>query len=386
VAWIIYYLVKVQRGTEQALSAVFILSSTVLFFVMTGTVAMDLAMNFGITLALSAFWLALRGEKALWGYLFFIGLSIGLMAKGPITLVLCGTSIGLWTLLTNRWLDIWQRIPWIKGTLLILCICTPWYWLAEQRTPGFLEYFFIGEHWKRFTEPGWKGDLYGVGRGHTHGMIWLYWLGGGFPWTFILLYKLGNKLLHKKTKQLFCSGDGWLLYGWLWMLTPLLFFSISANIIWTYVLPGLAGLALVLADNLTQSKFQRITLGFCVPVAFFGLVFTYQRPESDFFPSQKRLVEAYLALANPGERLIYLNEKIDYSAQFYLLGKITELPDIESLEQQLAYTNNDYYVLRKPILDSLPDSAKAYLQPVKKYGRYTLFQATTNKNDQALAH
>ncbi|WP_347987154.1 phospholipid carrier-dependent glycosyltransferase [Methylomonas sp. AM2-LC] len=386
VAWIIYYLVRIQKGSEKALSALLILSSTVLFFVMTGTVAMDLAMNFGITLALAAFWLALRGEKALWGYLFFFGLSIGLMAKGPITLVLCGTSIGLWTLLTGRWLDIWQRIPWIRGTLLMLCLCAPWYWLAELRTPGFLEYFFIGEHWKRFTEPGWKGDLYGVGRGHAHGMIWLYWLGGSFPWSFILLYKLSNKLLHKEAKQLFYSGDGWLLYGWLWMLTPLLFFSISANIIWTYVLPSLAGLALVLADSLTGSRVQRAILSLLVPLLFLGLVFSYQRPESDFFPSQKRLVEAYSALANTGERLIYLNEKIDYSAQFYLRGKVIEIPNLEALQQHLATANHDYYVIRNPILDSLPDSAKAYLQPVKTYGRYTLFHATDNTNDQAFAH
>ena len=89
----------------------------------------------------------------------FIGLGIGLLAKGPIAVVLSGLPIGLWMLLTGNMKASWQRLPWVKGTFLTLAIAAPWYVMAEIRTPGFWEYFFIGEHWKRFTVTGWAGDI-----------------------------------------------------------------------------------------------------------------------------------------------------------------------------------------------------------------------------------
>jgi hypothetical protein len=45
----------------------------------------------------------------------------------------------------------------------MLAIAVPWYWAAELKASGFLRYFQIGEHYKRFLIPGWDGDLYGNG-------------------------------------------------------------------------------------------------------------------------------------------------------------------------------------------------------------------------------
>lgn len=374
ILWILFRLAKSQRGVDNALSTVVILGSSVLFFVMSGTVAMDQCMTFGITLALSSFWLALREGKPIWGYLFFFGLSIGFMAKGPVTLVLSGITIGMWTALTGRWLDIWKRLPWIKGSLLMLCISVPWYLMAEHKTPGFLEYFLIGEHWKRFTESGWKGDLYGAGREHVRGMIWVYWLAAGFPWTLIFLKKLITSLARREGKELLRSDDGWLLYCLLWMASPVLFFTLSANIIWTYVLPGLPGLALLVADWMGQSKKLQPVLALCVPAGFLGLVIVYQFPGMDFYKSQKRLVDTYLQQALPGERLIYLKER-PTSAQFYLQGKSLELSGVEDLRKSLIASDHHFYVLNNRIIESLSDTVKARLKPVKSYGKFMLFHA-----------
>jgi hypothetical protein len=376
---------------------------------MSGTVAMDQCLSFGITLALAAFWLALREQKLIWGYVFFLGLSIGLLAKGPISLVLAGLTIFFWTLFTGRWLEIWKRIPWISGALLMLCLCVPWYALAEQRTPGFLEYFFIGEHWKRFTESGWKGDLYGVGREHPRGMIWLYWLGAGFPWSLLFLKKLTNAFFRKEAVTLFKSNDGWQLYCLLWMLSPLVFFTFSANLIWTYVLPGLPGLALLVANWLGESKKFRTVLSLSAPLGFLAVVVFYHVSDTDFYKSQKRLVDVYQELAAPGERLIYFKNR-PYSAQFYMQGKSEELLGSEALQASLGRAEHDFYVLRVKIPDvsiskvagngndalsnaaaslaaepfqaakfqfedDLPDAVSSKLQPIKSFGRYMLFHA-----------
>jgi 4-amino-4-deoxy-L-arabinose transferase-like glycosyltransferase len=86
----------------------------------------------------------------------------------------------------------WQRLPWISGSLLMLAIALPWYLLAEYRTPGFLNYFIMGEHVSRFLDPGWKGDKYGYAHATPRGMIWLYWLGAIFPWSLAMLVWLGR--------------------------------------------------------------------------------------------------------------------------------------------------------------------------------------------------
>jgi len=41
--------------------------------------------------------------------------------------------------------------------------------MAEEQSPGFIEYFIEGEHWLRFVESGWEGDLYGSGHAESLG-------------------------------------------------------------------------------------------------------------------------------------------------------------------------------------------------------------------------
>src|SRR5690606_6014517 len=104
-----------------------------------------------------------------------IGLAIGLLAKGPFALVIAIAPIAGWILLTRKWKEL-GALPWIPGSLLMLAISVPWYIAAEQRTPGFLSYFILGEHWHRFTDSSWRGDLYGKAHAAAPGMIWFFLL------------------------------------------------------------------------------------------------------------------------------------------------------------------------------------------------------------------
>ena len=379
VCGIVFHLAKTQQNRDCAWNAVIILASSVLFFVMAGTVAMDVCLNFGITLALASFWLALKEQKnAPWGYLFFVGLSFGIMAKGPLALVLSGFSLGLWTLISGEWQKVWQRIPWIKGTLLMLCLSVPWFIIAEQRTPGFLEYFIIGEHWKRFTEKGWTGDLYGSGRAKPHGMIWVYWLAATFPWCLIFLKRhLGAILNHSLISSY--KGDNWRLYCLLWMLSPLLFFTVAANIIWTYALPALPAFALLLANDV-KTAMVRTVLATCVPIGFFALVLAYHFSDVYFFRSQQRIVTAYYQLSyqspakkvtEDAERLFYVGER-PLSAQFYAQGNALKItPD--AFMKNLSESHTDFYVIPQNGVNQLSETAKRQLIEVQHYGDYYLF-------------
>ncbi|WLT37062.1 phospholipid carrier-dependent glycosyltransferase [Synechocystis sp. B12] len=89
-SYLVYLLAK-NKGINYALVSTMILITTLGFFVSSGAVMTDPALVLGTTLSMVGFWQAYRGESntgRLWGYLFFVGLAIGLLAKGPIGVVL----------------------------------------------------------------------------------------------------------------------------------------------------------------------------------------------------------------------------------------------------------------------------------------------------------
>lgn len=379
--WLVHHLAASRESTGQRFAAPAMLAGMVLFFVMSGSVAMDQCLALGVTLSMAAFWLALHGDKPAYGWLFFIGLAIGLMSKGPIALILCGLPIGLWVLSRNAWGQVWQSLPWIRGTLLMLALSVPWYLLAEARTPGFLEYFLVGEHWKRFTEPGWQGDLYGSGHAHARGIVWLYWLLAAAPWSLLFVAVVGVAVWRRQARELLASADGWRGYCVLWMLSPLLFFSVSANAIWTYVLPGLPGCALLLAEWRRDGRLgwfgcgkPAAVLGLLVPVGFLCLVVVWQFHPLKFVRTQKDLVRQYYqARQNDSEKLRYLREN-PFSAQFYTRGKSEELSNIEDFQNIVESPGRDYYVCPQRHWPDMPDAIRDRLEVVGIHNGFMLLR------------
>lgn len=52
---------------------------------------------------------------------------------------------------------LWQRFPIVSGLAFMLAIALPWYIMAEMATPGFIDYFIVGEHFKRLLSAVGKG-------------------------------------------------------------------------------------------------------------------------------------------------------------------------------------------------------------------------------------
>jgi len=239
VVWLTYYLADRRNGRGHGMAAVLVLSTTALFFVSSGGVMTDPALVLGTTLSMVAFWRA--DESRLWGYLFFAGMAVGLLAKGPVAVVLTMLPVAMWVLVRKNPRETWRRLPWVTGTVLMFALALPWYLAAEHATPGFLDYFIIGEHWKRFTVSGWHGDLYGTAHSMPRGIIWPLWLLAAFPWSLYLLRPASFRMENVKG----LLGDGWRSYLLMWVLAPMVFFSFAGNVLWTYVLPGLPAFALL---------------------------------------------------------------------------------------------------------------------------------------------
>ena len=84
--------------------------------------------------------------------IFFIGLSIGILSKGPIALILSIPPLLAWILRFKINPKLILKTDLIFGFLLLLLLSSPWYYLNEKYSPGFINYFIIGEHFQRFLD------------------------------------------------------------------------------------------------------------------------------------------------------------------------------------------------------------------------------------------
>jgi len=325
VCWITFVLGHGERDKEFGLATAGIFASTSLAFYLGGTVMTDPALMLGITLTMAGFWKAVGhpdGNSGAWKYLFFVGVSIGALAKGPIAILFPGLSISLWITQHGKWNDTWRRLPWGTGTALTLVLVVPWYVLAEIRTPGFLRYFFVGEHFDRFLFPHWSGDLYGAGRGWPRGTIWLFGLAAALPWSvslIILLFRRDSRSALLSRSNL---SDRWLSYLFYWLLAPLVVFTFAANILLTYVAPSLCAFGLLCACALRRDgdwagRYRFAVTAAIVPFLFLTAVVAITlNPGVRYLPTQANIYAALRQLSPEGQLSPDYVFHFPYSAKF----------------------------------------------------------------------
>ena len=386
---LIYAVALATAGRAAALLCMVVFATTGLVFVGAGAVVTDPSLTFGTTLAMAGFWLAADGPPAarrVWGLAFFAGLAIGLLAKGPIAVVLTVFPIGAWIVWQRQWRGLHTRVPWIAGTLLVVVLVVPWYWAVERATPGFLDYFLIGEHWKRFTEPGWTGDRYGVAHAWKRGWIWLFWVAAAVPWSIVAIDWLVRLVAVPRDRLRARLADPLFRYVLCWAASPLVFFTASGNVLITYVLPGLPAFALVLglfgpvASDATRTldRAEKRAFAACgvLAVAFVAaLVTQHARIDREF--AQRALVRAYEAQrADPRARLVYVGD-MPVSAEFYTGGKALRVAHLASLAPYFTDAHRDYFAVRDDDFAQYPAADRARLVPVATFGRFRLFTEAT---------
>ncbi|MBM7333078.1 ArnT family glycosyltransferase [Alloalcanivorax marinus] len=356
--------------------AALIAASSGLLFVCAGAVLTDSFLALGTTAALVGAGQALRGERRAWGALFFAGLVVGLLAKGPLALVLVGAPLFLWALWSGRWADLWRRLPWWRGGVVTLLLAVPWYLLAEHKTPGFLRYFIVGEHFQRFLDPGWGGDRYGSAHDRARGTIWLLTLYAAFPWSLwalALLPRLRDADGRRRLRRALKDDDNRLLIAAAFV--PGLFFTFSGNILATYVLPGLPFMALLLARALgPRGRAWRRIVGAAMLVPVLSLIAgAYVLIHPDTLRTEKALVACYQRQPEADRApLIYL-EEVPFSARYY--GR--ETPRARSLAQaREALTGSPrrplYLAVRPRELDALERPPAPPLVELARNRRYRL--------------
>lgn len=350
---VLVWLMAAARSRRQAWLALALLASSALFFVSAGAVMTDGALVVGTTLAMRAFWhhLHRRPGTASAQWQLFLGLSIGFLAKGPLALVLVGLPVVAWALVRRQVREVWTSFNWVIGLAAAVLLVSPWYILAEVKTPGFLEYFLVGEHWHRFMTPGWKGDLYGSAHRFAPGTIWLFAVAAAFPWSVLMPWVLASgRKAAPAQQQLSTEERDWFVYLACWAIAPLVFFTAARNIIWTYVLPALPAMALLAAQWLERSQKgfrpEKIAAA-CLAVTIAGALaagLKLDRADTLDVKSAKSLVREWQAERLPDEALVMVGRQM-HSAAFYSNGQAQTVATLDEAYRILG-SGSGYIAVR----------------------------------------
>ena len=334
------------------------------FYLHAGVVSTDTILNFSIILVMLSFWEAVGKKSGLkWWYGFFIGIGLGLLSKGPIILILTLPPIFIWLLVYKEELKKLKKTPILSGLSLTFLISFPWYYFTELKSPGFIDYFIYGEHFRRFFDSGWKGDLYGFAKQQPYGIIWLFSTMAIFPWSLLIITRI-RKIIKEAYK------NKWVCFLVCWMLFTPVFFTFSSSLIHTYTLPIAVPAALLITHFWSEFKFKRYYLSISALLYFVLLPVFYSGVMDDTIQNNcdKELVKNELV---SDYSLYYLNYK-SFSSQFYSLGAI-KMINLEQLKDKLINGERFAVIIENSEIKEMNLSTIKRLRKIKKTNKKSIY-------------
>ena len=165
---------------------------------------------------------------------------LAVLSKGLIGLLIPIGAVGLYVLVARDWRAL-ARLHIGKGALVLLAVAAPWFVAVSMENPGFAQFFFVHEHFQRFTST-------------VHRRVGAPWyfvpvvIAGALPWTALL----APALLAATRRAPSRFQPAWLLGCW--AVFVFAFFSASGSKLPSYVLPMFPALAMLVASWLVRAS------------------------------------------------------------------------------------------------------------------------------------
>lgn len=320
-----------------------VFASTLSFIFLSGSVMTEGSLIFCTSLSIISFWMLLeKNGSKLWNYPFFIAFGLAMLAKGPVGIVLTATPMVIYLTIYRKWADFFGKFWIIRGTLMFVAICAPWYTMMQIRNPDFLEYFIVGEHIKRFLVSGWSGDVYGFSHDQPFGMIWMFFIASTIPWIFFAIFYCTKNI--KNTKSMLHAANKENTFFLLCLMIPLLFFTFASNIIMPYSFFSAFPFAFLVAKLITSQKLSNRTIcctSFVSSFIMLGAIYYCARNGTEL--SDKNYIKT--ALNNGSDKIYYSDASIQYSSRFYAQDKLEQI----SRETALTLPRNSYIISKNPL-------------------------------------
>lgn len=258
-----YYAGRTLYDRLTGMIAALLLGTTLLYFIMARMISLDLPVTVFLTACLYAFLLGAREQpgfkRRFYFWLATSAAAFAVLTKGLIGMVFPGMIIFTWIALTQEWRLI--KHSYLPSCLLIfLLIATPWHWLIQQRNPEFFYFYFIEQHFLRYTT---------LDVGHYQ-PAWFFLpnlLFGFFPWIVFLPAALLTLVPFSVKKWRLQPTE---LFLFLWALLIFVFFSFSKSKLIPYILPVFPPLSLLTARYLRLSLENKSSVG--IKISYISLL------------------------------------------------------------------------------------------------------------------
>ena len=209
-------------------------------FARAASTDMPLAATF--TIALLAWYAWYETESHRYLAIFYCFLALGMLAKGPVAPLMAAMIIVIFVAKKGDF-GLLVRTLWIPGMLLFCAFAVPWYVAVQIKNPQFLRVFIFEHNLARFGT-----NLY-----HHPEPFWYFLpvtLIGLIPWTVFVAASWAEtiRVWWTERQQMLASEDA--LNGFLviWLIVPVVFFSLSRSKLPGYIVPALPAGTLLLAE------------------------------------------------------------------------------------------------------------------------------------------
>ncbi len=264
IAAIYFFLRRFRPGTE--LDGALITASCAGVIGFAHAASTDMPLTAAFTLALLAWYAWYENHRRVSLAIFYLCLAFGTLAKGPVAPALAGIIILLFAAVKRDW-NAFVRTLSIPGIALFLVVALPWYIAVQMRNPDFFRVFILEHNLARFST-----NVY-----HHPQPVWFYLpvvLLAAMPWTLWLIMTVVERLrlIWRERQEAFASrDDSWALFLLLWMLVPILFFSVSESKLPGYILPSMPAAALLVTEYLAarRERETKISLPLALTHGFF---------------------------------------------------------------------------------------------------------------------
>jgi 4-amino-4-deoxy-L-arabinose transferase-like glycosyltransferase len=224
------------------LIAAIVLATSPLYYALGRVVAVDVAFTFFLSVGLLAFLFALRRppdkQRRVFMGSFYAAIALATLTKGLLGILLPGLVIGVWMSFRNEWRNV-NQMHLLSGLAIFLLIAAPWHIAVAIKNPDFASFYFLQGHLDRYITAE-EGGLREA---------WIYipvLLIAFFPW--IALAPESFRDFKWRSRGVDDAG----LFLGLWVIVVFVFFSLAGSRLFTYVLPIIPPLALLIGRTFSR--------------------------------------------------------------------------------------------------------------------------------------
>ena len=230
-------------GRSVGLSSALILCSTAFFISEMRQAGNDSLLALFTTLALYAAWRRLEAGPRRWNFVMYMALGLGILAKGPIILLLVGTTILPYLMIAGRFKPGMRQLADGPAAILFLMIALAWPTLVIIDDPHAMGIWGL--------EMGQKIGFDRVTEHRRHAILARDWPGMVLPWPLVAALGVALPFIRISKSQ---SSDeeqvsrrlSPLWFPWCWAIGNLAMFCLWRVAKPSYYLPCLPGTALLL--------------------------------------------------------------------------------------------------------------------------------------------